>query len=86
MNIISVELKLDLPVGLAHEAEANGLLTPESIQRLLQAEIRRRRREALFQAADRLAAIDAPPLTESEVETEIQAARSERRSRFASSR
>ena len=38
--------------------------------------------DQLFQAADRLAAL--PPLTETEIEAEIQAARDERRSSRAS--
>jgi hypothetical protein len=42
--------------------------------------------DQLFAAADRLAAQDLPPLTEVEVETEIQAARSPRRTSKASRR
>jgi hypothetical protein len=79
----SLEVKLDLPDGLAREAEAHGLLTPEAIESLLRAEIRRRRVNKLFDAADRLAALDAP-LTEAEVEAEIAAARQARRSSDAS--
>ncbi len=75
----SLEVKLDLPDSLAREAEANGLLTPEAIESLLRAEIRRRRVNKLFDAADRLAALDAP-LTEAEVEVEIAAVRQARRS------
>jgi hypothetical protein len=73
------EIKLNLPDILAREAEESGLLTPQSIEALLRAEIRRRRVDCLFEAADRLAALDLPPLTEAEVEMEIQAVRSERR-------
>jgi hypothetical protein len=69
----SIELKLDLPDGLAREAKANGLLTPEAIESLLRAEIRRRV-DKLFDTADRLAALDMP-LSEAEVEAEIAAAR-----------
>jgi hypothetical protein len=79
----SLEVKLDLPDSLAREAEANGLLTPEAIESLLRAEIRRRRVNKLFEAADRLAALDAP-LTEAEVEAEIAAVRQARRSSDAS--
>ncbi len=75
----SVELKLDLPDSLAREAMANGLLTSKAIESLLRAEIRRRRVDKLFEAADRLAALEAP-LTESEVESEIAAARQAKRS------
>jgi hypothetical protein len=77
--VSSLEVKLDLPDNLAREAEANGLLTPEAIESLLRAEIRRRRVNKLFDVADRLAALDTP-LTESEVEAEIAAVRQARHS------
>jgi uncharacterized membrane protein YheB (UPF0754 family) len=73
------DIKLTLPDGLAREAEANGLLTPDGLERLLREELRRRRVNQLFEAADRLAEISGPPLTEEEVEAEIQAARRARR-------
>lgn len=79
----SVEIKLDLPDALAREAEANGLLKPQAIESLLREEIRRRRVNKLFDAADRLAALNAP-LTEAEVEAEIAAVRQARRSSDAS--
>jgi len=79
----SVEIKLNLPDKLAREAETNGLLKPEAIESLLREEIRRRRVDGLFEAADRLAASDAP-LTETEVEAEIAALREARRSSDAS--
>lgn len=81
-----IEIKLILPDSLAREAEGNGLLTPQSIESLLRAEIRRRRTNNLFEAADRLAALDMPPLTEAEVEAEIRAVRNERRATDASGR
>jgi hypothetical protein len=72
---MSAELKINLPDGLAREAEANGLLTPESIESLLREELKRRRVNGLFAATDRLANLDIPPLTEAEVEAEILTAR-----------
>lgn len=72
------EVTLNLPENLAREAEANGLLKSEFIASLLRAEIRRRRINKLFAAADRLAD-SGEPLTEAEIETEIKAARRERR-------
>jgi hypothetical protein len=72
---LSTELKVILPDSLAREAEASGLLSPEAIEALLREEIRRRRINQLFEAADRLANLDMPPLTEAEVEAEIEAAR-----------
>lgn len=73
------EIVLILPDNLALEAEANGLLKPESIAAMLRAEIRRRRVNKLFAAADRLANLEQP-LTEAEIEAEIGTARQERRS------
>lgn len=83
---MSTELKLTLPDSLAREAEASGLLTPEAIEALLREEIRRRRVSQLFESADRLAKLDMPPLTEAEVEAEIEAARHLRRTSDASRR
>lgn len=72
-------LKLTLPERLAREADAAGLLSPNAIKRLLRAEIRRQRVEKLFRAADRLAAVDVPPLSPADIQTEIQAVRAKRR-------
>ncbi len=77
-------VEIDLPDGLAREAKAEGLLTPQFIESLLREEVRRRRVNRLFESADKLADYDAPTLTEEEVEAEIQAARQERRAPHAS--
>ena len=77
-------ITLVLPESLAREAEASGLLQPQVIEVLLREELRRRRLNRLFQAADQLAALAMPPLTEAEVEAEIQAARNARRASHAS--
>ena len=81
---VELELKLKLPGSLVREAEASGLLTLQALETLLREEVRRRRVAQLFEATDRLAAVT--PLTEAEVEAEIQAARAERRSSGASGR
>jgi len=83
-NTVQVELTLMLPDSLVREAEASGLLTSRGLEVLLRAEVQRRRVAQLFEAADRLAAL--PPLTETEVAAEIQAARAERRATHASGR
>lgn len=79
-----VELELVLPESLA-QAAAAGLLTSEVIERLLREELRRQQVDALFDVADRLAALDNPPLTEADVQAEIQAVREARRSYRADS-
>lgn len=83
-STVQLELTLTLPDSLVREAEAGGLLTPQGLESLLRAEVQRRRVAQLFAAADQIAALPLPPLTEAEVEAEIQAARAERRAARAS--
>jgi len=71
----TVDLKLSLPEQLLKEAEEAGLLDPKSIERLLREEIRRRRVDHFFSAADRLAALDLPVLSEEEIAQEIRLVR-----------
>jgi hypothetical protein len=71
----SVDFKLSLPDQLRKEAEAAGLLSPKAIERLLREEICRRRMDDFFAAADRLAALDLPLLTDEEIQEEIHLAR-----------
>ncbi len=80
----SIELRPARPDDLAREAEAAGLLTPEAIEALLRAEMRRRQVDGLFEAADRLASLDQP-LTAAELDAEIEAVRAQRHSGRASS-
>lgn len=83
-KVVQVGLTLTLPDSLAREAEAGGLLTPQALESLLRSELRRRRVDHLFDAVDRLATLAVPPLTEAEVEAEIQAVRTARRPSHAS--
>ncbi|HEY0738919.1 MAG TPA: hypothetical protein VGD69_28635 [Herpetosiphonaceae bacterium] len=76
---VQLEITLSLPDTIAREAEANGLLTAQTLEALIKSEIQRRRTEQFFAAADRLAALPTPALTQAEIEAEIQAARAERR-------
>lgn len=82
--MVSVEVRL--PEDLASEAEAAGLLRPEIIAGLLREEVRRHRIDQMFETADRLAALNATPVTEKEVEFEIAAVRATRRALDASRR
>ncbi len=72
------EVTLILPEPLAGEAEAAGLLKSDVLERLLREEIRRRRIDRLFDAADRLAAQGGSALTPEEVAAEVEAVRTER--------
>lgn len=71
----TIDLKLSLSEQLLKEAEEAGLLNPTSIERLLREEIRRRRVDNFFAAADRLAELDLPVLTDEEILEEIRIAR-----------
>jgi hypothetical protein len=72
------EITLVLPDALAREAEASGLLTSQMVESLLREEIRRRRIDKFFEIANRLAGLEFSPLTEQEIEAEIQAVRESR--------
>jgi hypothetical protein len=73
----TLDFKLSLPDQLRKEAEAAGLLSPKTIERLLREEIRRRHADNFFAAADRLAALNLPLLTDEEIAREIHLVRRE---------
>ena len=76
-----VQLELNLPDDLAKYAESAGLLTPEALEELIQEEVRRRAWDHLMSIADRSAALGLTPMTEEEVQAEIDAVRAEKRRR-----
>lgn len=76
-----MELTLTLPDPVAREAQAAGLLTPEAIEAMLKRELRRKAGQQLAESAAALGAVDLPPLTEDEIQAEIDAYRAERRAR-----
>lgn len=71
----TVELKLSLPDELAAEAQAAGLLTPETVEALLKVALRAQRTKAFFDAADTFAAAALPPMSMREIQAEIDAVR-----------
>lgn len=74
-------VEITLPDGLAKDAKQAGLLTSEAIERMIKSELRRRAGEQLLESAGKLASTGLPPLTEEEIQAEIDAARAERRAR-----
>ena len=74
------EIVLTLPDEIATEAKELGLFKPLLVTSLFKAEIRRRKANRLFEAADRLADV-GEPMSEAEVMAEVKAAREERRPR-----
>jgi Arc/MetJ family transcription regulator len=77
-------LTIDLPDKLAQDAQEAGLLEQEAIEIMLRENLRRRGVDELFQAMDRMAAVDTPPvMSPEEVAEEIRKIRAERRSQNA---
>ena len=79
----TLELKLNLPDGLAKEAASLGLLDPDSLQALLREAVRNRRIAKLAEARKKVAASGIPPMTMEEIQAEIDADRAERRAKAA---
>ena len=74
----AIELKLNLPDDLEHEARSAGLLAPERIEAWLRSELRQVRVDQLFLAMDRVADQQGAAMTTEEIQAEIAAARAER--------
>lgn len=77
------ELVVKLPDDLAQRARNAGLLSDAAIQRLLEEAVRREAAGRLLQVADRLHEAGIEPMTEDEIQAEIDAVRAERRARRA---
>ena len=71
-------ITLDLPDELAREADAAGLLTPEAVTRLLQAEIARQRRPSTLSRARGLLRGPGSPPSDEEVTRWREERRTER--------
>jgi len=75
-------VQITLPDQLAQEAQRAGLLSPEIIERMLREQLKTRHVDELFQAMDRVAAIDTPAvMSPEEVAEEIRVMRAERRAK-----
>jgi hypothetical protein len=61
-------VRITLPDELAREAERAGLLAPEAIERMLRDRLKAGRVSELFDAMDRMQAIDEPPMTQAEIQ------------------
>ena len=73
------ELKVVLPDTLARDAKKAGLLTQKAIEELLRDAMRRRSARAFLSNAKQVAKSKIPPLSESEIQAEIDAVRKARR-------
>lgn len=75
----TLEVKLDLPEGLAKEAQQAGLLTPKAIERLLRDAMRRRAAQSLLAGAARARRAGNKPLSMKEIQAEVNAVRRARK-------
>ncbi|NJK82118.1 MAG: hypothetical protein HC914_20590 [Chloroflexaceae bacterium] len=62
-----VEVMITLPETLASVAQASGVLTAETMERLIRAELRRRQREQMLRIADEMADQPGEPLSAAEI-------------------
>ena len=76
-----MELTVNLPDELASKAQAAGLLNSEAIEKLLREQLRKQAGQELRAMMDKLDADGTPPMTEDEVQAEIEAYRAERRAK-----
>jgi len=75
------ELTVKLPDELAEKIQAAGLLDEAALEQVFREALRKRAIGELFTALDEIQALKLPPMTEDEVQAEIDAMRAERRAR-----
>lgn len=68
-------LELELPDQLARDARKAGLLSAKAIEDLLREAIRKRAAQEFLAVADRVAAAKIPPMSEEEIQAEVNAVR-----------
>jgi hypothetical protein len=73
-------IQITLPDQLAQEAEQAGLLSPESLEKLLREKLKAQSLDQLFAATDRISAVnDLPCMSPEEIADEIALMRAEKR-------
>ena len=75
----TLELTLNLPDELANKAQAAGLLNSEAIEKLLREQLRKQAGEELRAMLNKAGASSALPMSEDEIQAEVEAYRAERR-------
>ncbi len=77
-------VQINLPDQLAQEAQLAGLLTSDTIERILREQLKSQRQVELFDAMKRMAAVDITnTMSPEEVAEEIRVMRTERRAKNA---
>jgi cytochrome P450 len=79
MTTVKLKLNLNLPDQILQEAQRAGLLTEQAIERLIEQAVRLEAGKQLLEAMQRLREANVPPLTEEEIEAEVQAVRAAQR-------
>ncbi len=75
------ELTVTLPDELARKAEAAGILNAEGIERAIRDALKREAGRKLVEVAKSMQAADVAPMSEEEVQAEIDAVRAARRAK-----
>ena len=75
------ELTVKLPDELAKQIRAAGLLDEPALEKVFRDALRKQAAGELFAALDEIEAAKLPPMSEQEIQAEIDAARTERRAR-----
>jgi hypothetical protein len=76
------KIEIELPDATAKAARDAGLLTSETLNRLLTDAIKRRQAaDSLLSIAERVQAAGIPPMSMEEIDAEVKAYRAERRQR-----
>jgi Xaa-Pro aminopeptidase len=75
------ELTVKLPDELAKQIRAAGLLDEAALEKVFREALRKQAVGELFSALDEIEAAKLPPMSEEEIQAEIDAARAERRAR-----
>ncbi|MGQ0545351.1 MAG: hypothetical protein ACT4P3_08480 [Betaproteobacteria bacterium] len=71
------EVTVKLPDELANEIKAAGLLDTPELEKVFREALRKKAVGELFSALDEIEAAKLPPMTEEEIQAEIDAARAE---------
>lgn len=77
----SIDLTLHLPDRLTKEAEAEGLLSPRALAKLVREELRRTAAVRLIEGAARASDAGSKPMSMAAIQREVDAVRAARRSR-----
>lgn len=72
-------VQINIPDQLAQEAQRAGLLTPATLERMLREYLKTRKLDELFDAMDRMAAVEEPAMSPEEIAEEMHAMRAARR-------